>query len=109
MGLRRPEAAENIRPVVVPNSSTTRRSTMALSTLEDLFLHHVKDTYDAEKRLVKALGKMAKAASSDSLREAFEEHLAVTEEHVARLEQIFEMLEKPARGKKCVGMMGLID
>jgi ferritin-like metal-binding protein YciE len=82
---------------------------MSVSTLEDLFLHELKDIYDGEKRLLKALPKMAKAASSEELKAAFEEHLAVTEEQVARLEQIFEELEKPARGKKCLGMEGLIE
>jgi ferritin-like metal-binding protein YciE len=82
---------------------------MSLTSLEDLFLHHLKDTYDAEKRLTKALPKMAKAASSDALQAAFEEHLAVTESHIERLEQIFQQLERPARGKKCAGIIGLID
>ena len=82
---------------------------MSMSNLEDLFLHHLKDTYDAEKRLLKALPKMKKAASSKTLQTAFQAHTAETEQHVARLEQIFEMIEKPARGKKCVGMEGLIE
>lgn len=82
---------------------------MSLNQLEDLFLHHLKDTYDAEKRLTKALPKMRKAASSETLQTAFEEHLAVTQEHISRLEKIFEMIDKPARGKKCVGMIGLIE
>src|SRR5687768_17920755 len=82
---------------------------MSIMTLEDLFLHHLKDTYDAEKRLTKALTKMMKAAASAQLQAAFEEHRAVTETQVQRLEEVFEMLEKPARGKKCLGMIGLID
>jgi ferritin-like metal-binding protein YciE len=82
---------------------------MSLSNLEDLFLHDLKDTYDAEKRLTKALPKMAKAASSDDLRAAFEKHLDVTETHIQRLERIFKLLGKPARGKKCMGMIGLVD
>lgn len=82
---------------------------MSLKTLEDLFLHELKDLYHAEKQLLKALPKMAKAASSEKLREGFEEHLAQTEEHVARLEQVFELLDKPARGTKCDAMEGLIE
>jgi ferritin-like metal-binding protein YciE len=82
---------------------------MSLETLDDLFLHHLRDTYDAEKRLTKALPQMAKAASSSELQAAFEKHLSVTETQVERLEQIFEMLGKPARGKKCPGMIGLIE
>jgi len=82
---------------------------MSVETLEDLFLHELKDIYDAEKRLVKALPKMAKAASSAELKEAFEEHLAQTEQQVTRLERIFADLDKPARGKKCLGMEGLIE
>ena len=82
---------------------------MATNNLQDLFLHHLKDTFDAEKQLLKALPKMAKNASDPQLKEAFESHLAETEEHVKRLEQIFELLEKPARGKKCMGMQGLVE
>jgi ferritin-like metal-binding protein YciE len=89
--------------------SQTKERNMSVSTLEDLFLHEIKDIYDGEKRLLKALPKMAKAASSEELKAAFEEHLAVTEQQVARLEQIFADLGKPARGKKCMGMEGLIE
>lgn len=81
---------------------------MALRTLEDLFLDELKDIFDAEKQLLKALPKMAKAASSDELREAFEHHLEETEGQVDRLERVFESLQKPARGKKCKAMEGLI-
>ncbi len=82
---------------------------MAMRTLEDLFLDELKDIYDSEKRITKALPKMAKAASTDELREAFQSHLRETEQQVKRLEQIFELLEKPARGKKCEAMEGLIE
>jgi ferritin-like metal-binding protein YciE len=81
---------------------------MTVSNLGELFLHDLKDIYDAEKRLVKALPKMAKKATSEDLQAAFEEHASVTEEHVNRLERIFEALEKPLRGKKCAGMEGLV-
>src|SRR5690242_4040825 len=82
---------------------------MSLKTLEDLFLDEVKDLFDAEKRLTKALPKMAKSAGSDDLRAAFESHLAETENHVARLEQVFEHLGKAPRGKKCKAMEGLVE
>ena len=81
---------------------------MGLGNLKDLFLHELKDIYDGEKQIVKALPKMIKAASSAQLRSALEEHHAVTEKHVERLEQIFDQLGKPVRGKKCVGMEGLL-
>lgn len=82
---------------------------MSAKTLDDLFLEEIKDLYDAEKRLTKALPKLAKAATNDKLRDAFEAHLAETQEHVRRLEQVFEHLDKPARGKKCPAMAGLIE
>jgi ferritin-like metal-binding protein YciE len=77
--------------------------------MENLLLHEIKDLYNAEKQLTKALPKMAKAASSDELRTLFEEHLEETKQHVERLEQVFEKLGKPARGMKCKGMEGLIE
>ncbi|MDZ4818354.1 MAG: ferritin-like domain-containing protein [Planctomycetota bacterium] len=79
-----------------------------LKNLQDLFLDEVKDIYHAEKQLLKALPKMAKAASSDELRAAFEEHLEQTQTHVERLEKVFELLEHAPRGKKCEAMEGLI-
>ena len=80
----------------------------AMATLHDLFIHELKDIYSAEKQLVKALPKMAKAASSEKLREGIKEHLEQTEEQVERLEQIFESLDATARGIKCAAMEGLI-
>ena len=82
---------------------------MALKTLEDLFVHELQDLYSAEKQLVKALPKMAKAAESPKLRAGFEEHLVQTETHVERLEQILEQLGKATRGPKCYSMAGLIE
>lgn len=82
---------------------------MTLNTLDDLFLDQLKDVLDAEKRITKALPKMAKAADNDDLREAFESHLEETREQVERLEKVFKLLEKPARGKKCLAMEGLIE
>jgi ferritin-like metal-binding protein YciE len=81
---------------------------MSITNLEELFVHELRDVLDAERQLVKALPKMAKAASSDELRAAFEEHLGVTETHVERLETIFKGLDKAARGKHCAGMEGLV-
>lgn len=81
---------------------------MSLKNLEDLFLHEVKDIYDAEKQIVKALPKIIKAVETPELLNALEEHLTVTEKQVERLEEVFALLEKPARGKKCAGMEGLL-
>jgi ferritin-like metal-binding protein YciE len=78
------------------------------SSLQDLYVDELRDLYNAETQLVKALPKMAKAASNDQLREAFQEHLRQTSEHVSRLEQIFEQLGEKASGKKCLGMEGLV-
>ena len=78
-------------------------------TLEDLFLDTLKDIYYAERQIVKTLPKMARAASSDELKAGFEKHLAETEGHVERLEQIFELLDKPARGKTCDAILGIIE
>lgn len=80
-----------------------------MNTLEDLFMDLLKDLYSAEKQLVKALPKMAKAAHASDLKQAFQDHLAQTEGQVERLDQIFSDLEGSPRGKKCVGMEGLIE
>jgi ferritin-like metal-binding protein YciE len=77
--------------------------------LNELFLDTLKDIYYAEKQILKALPKMAKAANSDELRAAFEKHHGETEGHVKRLEQVFELLGKPARGKKCDAIEGIIE
>lgn len=82
---------------------------MAVESLQDLLVDELKDLYSAENQLVKALPKMAKAATSPELRAAFEEHLEVTKGQVERLDQIFEQLEGSPRGKKCVAMEGLIE
>jgi ferritin-like metal-binding protein YciE len=82
---------------------------MKIKTMDDLFLAQIKDLYDAEKQLVKALPKMAKAASSQELRQGFQEHLEQTKGHVSRLEQIFDQLGEKASGTKCEGMAGLIN
>ena len=77
--------------------------------LSALFLDTLKDIYYAEKQIYKSLPKMAKAASSDKLRAAFEKHHEETEGQIERLEQIFELLGKPARGKKCDAIEGILD
>jgi ferritin-like metal-binding protein YciE len=82
---------------------------MAGKTFEDMLLEATKDIYDAEKRLLKALPKMAKAATNDVLRSALEDHLSETEKQVKRLEKIFKLLEEPARGKTCAAMEGLVE
>jgi ferritin-like metal-binding protein YciE len=79
------------------------------SMLQEFFLDELRDIYWAEKHIVKALPKMQKAATSEELANAFEEHLAVTEEQVARLEEVFELLGEKARGKKCEAMEGLVS
>ena len=78
-------------------------------TLQDLFLETLKDIYYAEKKILVALPKMAKAANSDQLRAAFEKHHDETEGQIGRLEQIFESMGKPARGKKCDAIEGILD
>jgi ferritin-like metal-binding protein YciE len=81
---------------------------LKLDTLSNLLEMELKDIYDAEKRLVRALPKMAKAASSEELRSALEEHLEVTKGQVERLNQVFENLGITPKGKPCEGMKGLI-
>jgi ferritin-like metal-binding protein YciE len=82
---------------------------MKIETMEDLFLEQIEDLYDAERRLVKALPKMAKASTSQSLRQAFESHLMETEGHVSRLETIFRTLGQDPKGETCPAMKGLIS
>jgi len=78
-------------------------------TLHDAFLDELRDAYDAEKQIIKALPKVAKSASSDELRSALEDHLEETRGHVERLEQVFEQIEEKAKGKHCAGMAGILD
>jgi ferritin-like metal-binding protein YciE len=81
---------------------------MKENRLKHLYVEELKDIYSAENQMVKALPKMAKAATSSNLRAGFEEHLRQTQEHVARLEQIFDALGETPKGKKCKGMEGLV-
>jgi ferritin-like metal-binding protein YciE len=81
---------------------------MKLDSLQDVYVSELKDLYNAENQLLKALPQMAKGASTDELREAFEEHLEETRVHVQRLEEIFDKLGVSPKGKKCKAMEGLI-
>lgn len=81
---------------------------MKQNALKELYLDELRDLYDAEQQLIKALPKMAKASSSGELRSGFEHHLGQTRGHAERLEQIFDALGEPAKGKKCKGMAGLV-
>ena len=81
---------------------------MAQETLQTLYVSELKDLYSAEQQLVKALPKMVKSAESQELSEAFANHLEETKNQVARLEQIFESLGESPKGKKCVGMEGIV-
>ncbi|HVG13388.1 MAG TPA: ferritin-like domain-containing protein [Chitinophagaceae bacterium] len=99
------------------SSSTLRRSSSKASSqssyneaskLRELFIEELKDIYWAEKHLTKALPRMAKAATSQELRTAFENHTVQTQEQIARIEQVFEILQMTARAKKCEAMAGLV-
>lgn len=80
-----------------------------LNELHDLFVKELRDVYDAEKQIIKALPKMRKAASNEDLRASFERHLEETRGQVSRLEQVFEQLDMRARGHHCAGMAGIIE
>ena len=82
---------------------------MNLDTLKKLYVNELRDLYNAEGQLVKALPKMAKGASSDELKEAFEKHFEQTKGHMERLEEVFEELGQKTKGKTCQAMKGLID
>jgi ferritin-like metal-binding protein YciE len=90
-------------------SSRISETDMSLDSLYDLYVDELKDLYSAENQLLKALPKMAKKASSQELKDAFTEHLEVTREQVARLDQIFTKLGVNPKGKKCKAMEGLIE
>src|ERR1043166_1547904 len=82
---------------------------MKINTLRDLYLEELRDIYDAENQLVKALPTMAKSANNEELRNSIEEHLEITKEHVNRLERIFEDAKTSPKGKKCRGIQGIIE
>jgi ferritin-like metal-binding protein YciE len=85
------------------------RNAVEINSLRELYIDHLRDLYDAENQLIKALPRMAKEASSDELRQAVEEHLEQTRGQAERLEQIFEQLGEKPKGKKCKGMQGVIE
>ena len=82
---------------------------MKLDTLKTLYIDELRDLYNAENQLIKALPKMAKAASSEELQDAFEKHLEQTKTHVERLEEVFEEIDEKPKGKTCKAMKGLIE
>ena len=82
---------------------------MAVNNLRDALVEEIRDIYNAEKQIVKALPKMVKGSTSDELREAFESHLEETHGQVARLERVFELLDEKPRGKHCAGMAGILE
>lgn len=82
---------------------------MAAQNLREALVEEIRDLYNAEKQLTKALPKLAKAATSEELRDAFESHLEETQGHVTRLERVFELLDEKPRGKHCAGMAGIIE
>ncbi len=82
---------------------------MELKSLQDLLVEDLKDIYNAEAQIIRALPRMAKAASNEQLKQAFEEHLDQTKDQVERLKDVFELFGKPARGKSCKAMQGIIE
>lgn len=82
---------------------------MKVESLRDLYVEQLKDLYNAEQQLIKAIPKMAKAASSEELKAAFEDHLGKTRQHAKRIETIFEQMGEKAQGKKCKAMEGLVE
>lgn len=100
--------AKSKKPAATKSKRSNGHATAELnSQLEKFFTDALKDIYWAEKHLVKELPKMSKAATTQELKDAIDEHLAQTEEHVVRLEKVFEMMDKKAQAKKCDGMEGL--
>jgi len=95
----------------IHTNANTPEQTMSAKekTLEDLFYETLKDIYFAEKQILKALPKMAKAVNSDDLRRAFEKHRGETEGHVERLEKVFDLIDRPARAKTCDAILGIVD
>lgn len=94
--------------IAFENETQTTLIFMELASLQDLYLHELKDLYSAEKQITKALPKMAKAATNAKLRDGFVKHLEQTKGHLERLEKIFDRLGKSSRGEKCKGMEGLL-
>jgi ferritin-like metal-binding protein YciE len=82
---------------------------MPENSLQELYVQQLRDLYNAENQLVKALPKMAKAAQSEALKQGFERHLEQTKGHVDRLERIFGAMDESPKGRKCAGMEGLVE
>lgn len=104
-----PVPTPGLLPNVRRHGQARKRVAMKLNNLEDLFHLELKDLYSAENQLVKALPKMAKAASNDELRQGFEEHLEQTKGHVERLNEIAKKIDQKLSGHKCKAMEGLIE
>jgi ferritin-like metal-binding protein YciE len=106
----RPEPHDNSRvePLHIP-TQTEQAMPAKEKKLEDLFYETLKDIYFAEKQILKALPKMAKAVNSEELRQAFEKHRGETEGHVQRLEEVFGLIDRPARAKTCDAIVGIVD
>jgi ferritin-like metal-binding protein YciE len=102
-------SAPRVQQLVNKPQTERKKGNMNLETLKELYVEELRDLYNAEDQLIKALPKMAKGASSDELKEAFEKHLEQTKGHVQRLEQVFEELGEKTKGKTCQAMKGLIE
>lgn len=96
-------------PAQQPLKNSTHINMSSVNTLHELLVEEIKDLYDAEKQLVKALPKMAKAATNPELKQGFTNHLEETKAQVSRLEAVFEKLSVPAKGKTCKAMQGLVE
>lgn len=107
MSTKQPTGAQKASNTTTGKTPTVNKSTATDSRLEEFFYDELKDIYWAENHLVKTLPKMAKAASGDELKQAFTEHLAVTKEHVSRLDKVFSLLGYKAEAKKCEAMNGI--
>jgi ferritin-like metal-binding protein YciE len=103
-----PNAKTTTRPSTKKNKSTATNAGQGNTQLEKFFMDSLKDLYWAEKHLTKALPKMKKAATTEELQDAIDHHIEQTQEHVARLEQVFHLLGKKAQAKKCDAMEGLV-
>ena len=99
------QSSTKIRPL---DDREANREPMELDTLKDLYIHELKDLFSAEQQLVKALPKMAKAASNKELATGFQQHLEQTKEHAQRLQQILSSHKQTTRGPKCKGMEGIV-
>jgi ferritin-like metal-binding protein YciE len=104
-----PELPRAVRVGVARKLTDLRRWFMAIKTMQDLFMHTLRDIYYVEKKLVTELPRMAKKASDPDLKKAFQDHAAQTENHVSRLEKVFQLSSLQPRGEKCEALEGLLD